>query len=76
MNCGKHELPERGFIKTKAIIAEKETDMSYFILGNETHKLTEQNKNEKSRILNAVITQSQSKMKTKSVMKLKWLLQK
>lgn len=30
-------LPDKGIIKAKAIIAEKETEMSYYIFRNETN---------------------------------------
>lgn len=55
------ELSDESVVTTKAIVVDKESDINYYILGNETHKLTESNKCRKPRIINAVTTRSQTK---------------
>lgn len=55
------ELPDESVITTEAIIADKETDITYYILGNETQKLIEKAKCEKPLIISAVTTRSQNK---------------
>lgn len=50
-----------GSIQTKAVVAEKEIDMDYYILRNDTRKLIEETKKNNPAILNTVLTRSQAK---------------
>lgn len=60
------EIEGVGYVKTKAIVAYKETDMSYYILGNEIQKLIDEMKRNNPKILNAVLTRSHAKADLKS----------
>lgn len=53
-------------ITTKAIIADKESDISYYILGNKTHELIEMRKWGEPLVVNAVTTRSQNKIQIRN----------
>lgn len=59
------EVQGTWIVKTTAAVAEKESDMSYYILGNETKNLINWIKNENPKQFNAAKTGSQVKMKEK-----------
>lgn len=58
------ELPNKEIVKAQAIIVDKETEISYYILGNEIQKQIENSQNEKILVLNAVITRSKNRNET------------
>lgn len=60
------ELQDKNIIKTKAIVAYKDTELTYYILGNETQKLIENAKHEIPQILNTVTMRKKKKRKNRN----------